>query len=164
MFSFCRSKTILLAIVVSSTVLTAAMLWLGPGERTQFSPNGLCFRRQTVWYIPLLDIPTISHVTSNWPHPLLEMWIERGYLTRPESAGDWELAGYWARGCSGNETILHDLVCPKEVGFPEHWQKWTATHPGEASLLWPSVIKHIRSRQYHEAIEEMQRYAWGGIQ
>ena len=151
------------ALTLPAVVLTGLVLWLGRGETEEFSPQGLCFRRKTVWYVPELNLPIFSLVTSTWPHPLLEMWIRRGLVTALEPARDWELVGYWTPGRPMKQTILHDLTCPEEVGFPEDWQRWTAAHPAEASILWSSVISQIRARQYLEAIKEMQCYAWGSF-
>jgi len=151
----------MLAAPIAAAPFLLLVVCLGRGETTEFSPNGLCFRTKSVWYIPETNVPIFSWVTSSWPHPLLEMWTKQGYLTNSEPSGDWELVCYWVPHSPMKDTIIHDLTCPKEINFPEYWQPWTAVHPAEASILWPTVIGHIRSRRYLKAIVEMQRYAWG---
>ena len=157
------------AIVAIAAILTGGMVLLtaaiailfGAGERTQFSPNSLCWRAQKVWYAPFLDIPVCSWTTTTLPYPLLGVWRKYGFVRDPEPAVDWDLVWYWSRGSPGKDTIVGATLDSKQVNSPEYWEKWTADNPAKAAEFWPSVISHLRARRYLEAYTEMQRYAWG---
>jgi hypothetical protein len=155
-------KKIGILVGLSALGLAVLRIALGPGETIEFSAESLCYREKDVWSVPILDLPVFERVKSTRPHPLKELWIEKGYVRQESAAASWEVVRWWTRGNPMEWTVIGNLFDEKTVGLTSHWCAWTAAHPKEADEFWPEVIGHIRSRRYRETVLAMQRYAWDG--